>query len=226
MGYPPLATLDTDIAMPEKLPVRQMDLRQWLLASGFREEFLGDDQPPATHYHLGEEGAGLYAVFLAPLTGSEYDRRGRRKATITLAGVAAQRLRHIKLLLETPWRVDMALEGFSGGVRIANPVSYLAQKLLIHEKRGREDRAKDILYIHDTLEVFGARLEQLQALWRNEISRQLAVAAAAMVPKVARDVFGNLNDDVRRAAQISAERRLTAESVREACEYGFSQLFE
>jgi hypothetical protein len=27
----------------------------------------------------------------------------------------------------------------------------LAQKVLIHKKREREDRAKDILYMHDTL---------------------------------------------------------------------------
>lgn len=80
VGYPPLATLDTDIAMPEKLPVRQTDLRQRLLASGFREEFLGDDQPLATHYHLGEEGAGFYAEFLAPLTGSEYAGGGTRQS--------------------------------------------------------------------------------------------------------------------------------------------------
>jgi hypothetical protein len=53
LEYPPLTTLDTDIAVPAKLPVRGQDIRERLLAHGFTEEFLGDDRPPATHYRPG-----------------------------------------------------------------------------------------------------------------------------------------------------------------------------
>ena len=42
-------------------------MRARLLAHGFTEEFLGEDQPPATHYHLGGEPSGFYAEFLTPL---------------------------------------------------------------------------------------------------------------------------------------------------------------
>jgi len=38
-----------------------------LVARGFREEFVGDQQPPATHYRLGGAKSVFYAEFLTPL---------------------------------------------------------------------------------------------------------------------------------------------------------------
>jgi hypothetical protein len=81
LTYPPLSTLDADVAVPADLPAREQDIRARLVAEGFTEEFLGEDQPPATHYHLGGESSGFYAEFLPPLVGGEYDRKHRRKAT-------------------------------------------------------------------------------------------------------------------------------------------------
>ena len=52
LDYAPLTTLDTDIAVPSVLPVRERDIRDHLRAAGFVEEFFGDDQAPATHYRL------------------------------------------------------------------------------------------------------------------------------------------------------------------------------
>ena len=34
-------------------------------------------------------------------------------------------------------------------VQIANPASFLAQKILIHEQRDYRDKAKDLLYMHE-----------------------------------------------------------------------------
>src|SRR5260370_6524019 len=162
LDYPPLTTLDTDVAVPAKLPAGEQDIRERLLAYGFTEEFLGDDHPPATHYRLG---AGFYVEFLTPLIGSEYDRKHRRKATIEIAGIASQQLRHIELLLYYPWSIDLESEGFAAKVQIANPVSFLAKKVLIHEKREREDRAKDILNIPVTLEALVAQLPDMREWW-------------------------------------------------------------
>jgi hypothetical protein len=220
LEYPPLTTLDTDIAVPAKLPVRGQGIRERLLAHGFTEEFLGDDHPPATHYRLGGEASGFYAEFLTPLTGSDYDRRHRRKATIEIAGIASQQLRHIEILLSHPWSIDLK----TATVRIANPVTFLVQKVLIHGKREREDRAKDILYMHDTLEVFGARLAELQQLWRTNVARQLHRRSAGTVSKASEALFGDLSDDIRRAAEISAERALSPKAIREACRYGFTEV--
>jgi hypothetical protein len=172
LDYPPLTTLDTDIAVPTKLPIGEQDIRTRLLSQGFKEEFVGDVHPPVTHYHLGGGTSGFYAEFLTPLVGGEYDRNHKRKATIEVAGIASQQLRHIDLLLKHPWSIDFELEGFAAQIQIANPVSYLAQKILIHAKRSRGDRAKDILYLRDTLEVFGARLPELRELWLAVVAPQ------------------------------------------------------
>ena len=107
-------TLDADIAVPEHLPVCRQDIRQRLISSGFSEEFLSTDRPPATHYYLGGAPSGFYVEFLTPLVGSEYDRNNRRKATLEVAGVTSQRLRYIDLLLLRPWTIELSAGEFSG----------------------------------------------------------------------------------------------------------------
>src|SRR5258708_26359751 len=105
LEYLPLTTIDGDVAVPRKLKVEESNVRKRLLEAGFKEEFVGEDQPPATHYHSGE-GGGFYVEFLAPLVGSEYDRSGRRKATKEVGGVSSQLLRCIESLMMSPWTID------------------------------------------------------------------------------------------------------------------------
>jgi hypothetical protein len=227
LEYAPLTTLDTDVAIPAELPATTEDLRQRLLAHGFTEEFLGDDRPPATHYRLGDEASGFYAEFLTPLLGSGYDRKNTRKATARIAGVTSQRLRHIDILLMDPWAVELDLTGAKERktVRIANPACFLAQKILIHSRRSPEKRAKDILYIHDTLEVFGGQLDALNAQWQSRIAPRLHRNHVNVVRKAPDRVFGGITDSIRDAAIIAAGRDLTPESVRDACQFGLQQLF-
>lgn len=54
-------------------------------------------------------------------------------------------------------------------LQIANPASFLAQKILIQGERDRKERAKDILYIHDTIEAFSGNLNELRNLFVNHI---------------------------------------------------------
>jgi hypothetical protein len=54
LDYPPLMTLDADIALPGGLRVKGQDMHERLVASGFQAEFLGHHKPPATH--LSAEG--------------------------------------------------------------------------------------------------------------------------------------------------------------------------
>ncbi len=196
-----------------------------LLAFGFEEEFFGETRPPATHYHLGGETSGFYAEFLTPLVGSQYDRKLKRKVVMEVSGTSTQQLRHIELLLDSPWSIHVEQAEFSGWIRIANPVAFLAQKILIHRRREREDRAKDILYMRDTLEVFGARLPDLAGLWRSDVAGHLQPRHANMVSRASRELFGQVNDDIRRATEISTERALDPEAVRQTCYYGFTEVF-
>jgi hypothetical protein len=225
LDYVPLMTLDTDIAILPGVPLREQDIRSRLIAHGFEEEFLGDDRPPATHYRLGDEASGFYAEFLTPLVGAVRDRTGRRSATTEISGVTSQRLRYVEILLHHPWAIDFASAEVTAQIRIANPVSFIAQKVLIVARRDPEDRAKDILYMHDTLEVFGSRLADLRELWRERVLPELHPNQAKILSKASGVLFGELTDDVRRASQISGQR-VSAEAIRQACQYGFREVFE
>ena len=80
-----MLTLDTDVALPVRLEVREQDLRDRLASAGFKERFLGEHQPPATHYRLGDEEGSFYVEFLTPLIGGEHDREGNLRATTRVA---------------------------------------------------------------------------------------------------------------------------------------------
>lgn len=54
LSYVPLTTLDGDVALPAKLKIDESTIRQRLLDAGSTEEFVGEDRPPAIHYHYGQ----------------------------------------------------------------------------------------------------------------------------------------------------------------------------
>jgi hypothetical protein len=230
LTYPPLTTLDSDVAVPDKIDAKEENIRQRLLAAGFQEEFLGEDRPPATHYHLGGHG-GFYAEFLTPLVGSERDRKGERKATREVGGISSQQLRYIDILLLAPWtvRLDKA-SGYpfesARHVQIANPVSFLTQKLLIQKERDRKDRAKDTLYIHDTIEICAGNLPELRELFAKEIRPKLHVKKAEEVRNAADALFAGMNDTIREAVRMAIGRDLTSESLMETCHAGLKAIFE
>lgn len=224
LAYAPLMTLDADVAVPPRLAVLDQNIRQRLLAGGFREEFLGTDQPPATHYRLGTADSGFYAEFITPLIGSTYDRRSRRKATLEVAGVTSHQLRYVDLLLHRPWTVEVRERLFSGVVKVANPASFMVQKILIQRKRPSEDRAKDILYVHDTLQLFGSRLAELKQEWATSVSQRLQTRQRNALARAPQSLFGEVTDDIRRAARIAGPRIPSPEAIREACQYGLEQL--
>lgn len=107
LDYPLLTTLDADIAVPNPLPNDlETNMRERLVNAGFEEEFLGEENPPATHFRLGTDPTGFYAEFLTPLIGSDY-KHGKRDATTVIAGVAVQKLRYVDLLLVSPWPIKL-----------------------------------------------------------------------------------------------------------------------
>jgi Nucleotidyltransferase len=230
LDYVPLTTLDADVALPAELSVSGQDIRERLVANGFSEQRFGGDKPPATHYGLREARTGFFAEFLTPLKGSEYERRGERKATKRIAGVVSQQLRYLEILLQAPWRIDLdQSNGFPlpdrRTVQVANPTAFLAHKVLVHQRRSRGKFAKDILYIHDTLEIFGARLGDLHREWHERVRPRLQVRAARTVERGANKLFGEMSESVREASRMAGGRRLAPEAIREACQFGLEQVF-
>ena len=230
LDYEPLGTFDTDIAVPLDLPTTGEQIRARLLELDFREELIGDMQPPAAHYRVESGDNSFYAEFLTPLEGSAVKRGGRRDVTARVSGVSVQKLRYLELLLQNPWDVMIApATGYpTPGVRrilLPNAAAFLVQKILIHEKRDRDRCAKDILYIHDTIETFGGNLAVIREQWQTNVQPVLHANAARGVERAAEEHFREVNDTIREAARIATGRRLTPEMVRELCAFGWQQIF-
>jgi hypothetical protein len=227
LPYAPLFTKDADVAVPPELRSKSGDARERLLARGFHENFFGDDKPPVAHYQFGDDD-GFYAEFLTSLAGSEF-KRGKKDVTAKIVGVTAQKLRHLEILFIEPWSVALpraqdTVRVFN--VKVANPVSYIVQKLLVHAKRKPGDQAKDILYVHDTIELFAASLNELRMVWTNRVSPALERRVSARMYEARDRIFGEVTDLTRKAALMAAGRRLSPEALMETCQAGFQRLFD
>lgn len=229
LDYLPLTTLDGDVAVPPRLKKEESTVRKRLLDAGFEEEFVGEDHPPATHYHDGK-GSGFYAEFLAPLEGSEYNRSGKRKATKEVGGISSQLLRYIDILLVSPWKAELGEEnGYALSpkrtVQIANPASFLAQKVLIHEQRDYKDKAKDLLYMHDTVELFSESMDELRQIFRNDIVPRLHPRRVAELEEAADRLFGKVADAIREASLMATGRRFSPDRLAETAGAGLAEIF-
>ncbi|HTV81238.1 MAG TPA: GSU2403 family nucleotidyltransferase fold protein [Acidobacteriaceae bacterium] len=230
LEYEPLGTSDADVAVPLNLPATGEQLRTRLLERDFREELMGDTQPPAAHYRVQSGDNSFYAEFLTPLEGSAVKRGGRRDVTARVSGVSVQKLRHLEILLGHPWEVMIAPSlGYPTphvrDILVPNAAAFLVQKILIHEKRNPDKRAKDILYVHDTIETFGGNLAPIREQWETNVRPALHAKAARQVERAAEEYFGEVDDTIRDAARIAVGRNLTPETVRELCVYGWEQIF-
>lgn len=227
-AYRPVVTLDADVAFAEGERL-EGSIRQRLEQAGFVESLMGRHDPPISQYTLGDDPSGFYAEFLTPLTGSGRRRSGEPHVTVKQAGVTAQRLRHLGLLLEAPWSVRVGADwGLAEELeaRIPNPASFLAQRLLIHDQRPAEKKSQDILYIHDTLELFGAEVEALGRLWREELRPTLHVRQQRALALSVNAIFGRLDDRIRDAAVIPADRSLDPERMRQMCLLALGEILE
>ncbi|HTV07693.1 MAG TPA: GSU2403 family nucleotidyltransferase fold protein [Candidatus Aquilonibacter sp.] len=230
LDYEPLGTFDTDIAVPLNLPATGEQLRARLLEKNFHEELMGDTQPPAAHYRVESGDNSFYAEFLTPLVGGEIKRGGVRDVTACVSGVSVQKLRHLELMLQNPWAVTIAAAlGYPTPtprrILVPNPAAFLVQKILIQKRRPRDKRAKDILYIHDTIETFGANLAAIRDQWQTNVRTTLHARVARQVERAPQDHFGEVHDYIREAARIAVGRNLTPETVRELCAFGWEQIF-
>lgn len=226
-AYQPLATLDADIAFAEREQL-EGSIRARLQEAGFTQQLTGDHRPPVSQYTLGEDASsGFYAEFLTPLTGRASTREGVPIATVATAGITAQRLRYLELLLCAPWHVMLTEEWgvtTSAEVRIPNPVGFIVQKLLIHADRPREKRPQDILYIHDTLQLFVADIERLAAIWRNDVQPRMHANWVANLIQTRDLLFGHVSDAIRSAAVIPQDRELDPEKMQAFCQAALQEI--
>ena len=127
-----------------------------------------------------------------------------------VGGVSSQLLRYIEMLLVSPWSVALGEEsGFplspKRTVQIANPASFLAQKTLIHDQRDYRDKAKDLLYMHETVEVFSENLEELQHIFRKDIAPHLHPRRVAELEQAGDSFSGK---SMTRSGKLASWRRV------------------
>jgi hypothetical protein len=139
LSFEPLLTEDADIAAPARLSLGKETIAERLTRADFRERLSSEYTPPISEYVLGDEKTGFYLEFLAALVGGEI-KRGGRDVTTMVAGVTAQTLRYLDLLLTAPWPLTLTRDGGFSVARprtifIANPAAYVVQKMLVLQKR-------------------------------------------------------------------------------------------
>ncbi len=227
--YQPIRTLDADVAFSPEEPLVG-SLETALSAAGFEEKLFGEQSPPVTKYTLGEEHGGFYVEFLVPLHGSGKKRSGEPDDTLSMAGITAQKLRHLDVLLLHPWAATVPAEpghlDDSAEIRVPNAVSFIVQKLLIHPYRKPRKRAQDILYIHDTLELFGPSLADLRQLWGEKVAPAMGDKRVRKAVVQGRELFADVTDVIREAARIPQDRNLAPEDIRAACSQSLQAVLE
>ncbi|MBI4382384.1 MAG: hypothetical protein HY574_14500 [candidate division NC10 bacterium] len=168
-----LRTFDADLATPSGgIPLAGESLSALAEAAGFQPDFRGDHIPPVMKLVPKEAigrsiGVDQYSVeFLTPMTGAPVRRSGTAVVTSDIqAGVTAQRLRYLDLLLESPWRVPLAglpgipEENTTFEVRLPHPGFFIVQKILISEERNLQDkRPKDMASVYQVVSLFRREL--------------------------------------------------------------------
>ena len=228
LEYQPVFTRDTDLAFANTEPI-EGNIKTALLEHGFKEELSGEHKPPVTHYTLGQEQKGFYAEFLTPLVGSGMKRGGAVDATLEKAGVSAQKIRHLDILLVQPWTIKLEpLHGFPLSapvdIQVANPLCFMVQKFLIQKYRKPDKQAKDILYIFDTLELFGTLLEEFNKNWSTVIKPELGEKLSDHVHQLSKSNFDRVTDVIRTASRIPQDRKLYPEQIQQTCQIAFEQI--
>ena len=224
-------TRDGDVALdPREVPATD-DIRRRLLENEFVEDMTGEDKPPVTYYRFRETTSPTYAEFLVPLIGGTHKRDGTPDTTTKVAGISAQKLRYLELLFISPWTLtlqpaDIPLET-AATIRIPNPATYLAQKILIHGYRKQSERAKDMLYVHDTLETFAGALPDIRRTWLDSVKPTLSDKQVRRIEAAADRLEAGITDEIREAT-IQARavgRDLSVDRLVQVCAYGLREIF-
>lgn len=228
LAFQRVFTKDTDLAFHSTVPL-EGSIKAALIEKGFKENLSGNARPPAAHYTLGNDSSGFYAEFLTPLVGSGIKRSGETDATMLAGGISAQKIRHLGILLTDPWLVTV---GPMNGVpledpvdlQVANPLCFMLQKFLIKKQRTADKHRQDLLYVFDTVQLFGHRLPQFQENWEKVIAPSLEAGTVKTVVQECGESFNTVTDAIRDAARIPQDRRVDPEELRATCQYAFRQI--
>jgi hypothetical protein len=105
-------------------------------------------------------------------------------------------------------------------------VGYLFQKILVNRRRRTGKRANDVLYVADTADIFGDRLDGLREEWLNTVGPQIhpkhirkfrGEAAGLVAPRDAHIEASRITDSIGRVRSPD----LLAQTIRSLVEQVF-----
>lgn len=227
-AFEPVFTRDTDLAFANRAPL-EGNIKAALAAHGFNEEFSGTSKPPAAHYTLGKEENGFYAEFLTPLMEPPLKRNGEPNATAAVAGISAHKIAHLGVLLEDPWIVTVGPEvgvplDRPVDLQVANPLCFMVQKFLILNDRTKNKRQQDLLYVHDTLLLFGHMLPQLKHTWNAIVKPSLLAREVRTVERAIQEAFSGVTPDIQGATRIPRDRDIDPKLFLATCQLSFETI--
>ena len=188
--------------------------------------------PPVSEFAPRDDPSGFYLEFIAPLVGGEVKRGGRVASTVNVGGTTAQLLRYVDLLLILPWKIRLSEEvGFPLAepttIQVANPASYVVQKVLALQKRHPAKQPKDVLYLHDTFVAFADAMPRVRTAW-DALRPRMIPAHVRTFQARAKGLASEATDLARSAARIAADRPRppTPALIQSVLQRGFREGFD
>jgi len=156
---PLLSTEDIDIAVPARgqaSPIKGLKLLEALEKENFEADPPESCLGKRTYGFRGSVEVTSYLQFITPRGAPGRKGTGAR----VLGGLELNELKGVRLLLESPWRLN--LDGSDSCIRVACPAAFLIHKLLVIDRRvSLGQRGKDLVYAYATVRLFAANLTDL-----------------------------------------------------------------
>lgn len=100
----------------------------------------------------------------------------------------------------------------------------MVQKFLIKKKRAPRKHHQDLLYVFDTIQLFGHMLPQFKESWETVVAPALDAGELKTVLQECTESFDTVTDAIRGAASIPQDRKVSPEELRATCEFAFQQI--
>lgn len=160
----PVQTMDCDVALGLKASAPLgLDLASRFDRAGFDFEHTGTELQESGVFRSRADPT-FTVQLLVPRRGSGTTRTGDPIRTRRVGGVPVEVLRGLDLLEIEPWRAAWVVGPESQvDLSVCHPIPFVLAKLVLAcvASRALEDRAKDLIYVLDTVRLFDGREEAL-----------------------------------------------------------------